>query len=243
MTTAHGRARVLVAIPVFNEERTVVSVVAAVKTHAPRFDLVMINDGSSDGTEAILRDLKVTTATHYCNLGYGRAIQTAIRYARANQYDALITLDADGQHRPEDIEHLYADFEAGGVDILIGSRFVEHKRYENTPLLRRLGMRLFSAVVGMLTGQAIYDTSSGLKIVHRRVFDLLAERPFVDFHAEVLTYVIASGHRVAESPIVVNQRHHGSSMYSWFSAIEYFPKVAFLTLMGFVEARLRKGKA
>jgi len=243
MTSSSGRPRVLVAIPVFNEERTVARVVQAVRTSTPRFDLVMVNDGSSDRTEAILRDLHVTTVTHLCNLGYGRALQTAIRYARAGGYDALITLDADGQHRPEDIERLYTDFDAGDFDVLIGSRFVEQRRYDDVPLTRRLGMRLFSAIVGVLTGQVIYDTSSGLKIMHRRVFDALAERPFVHFHAEVLTYLIASGYKVTERPVVVDERHFGASMYSWLGAIEYAPKVAFLTLLGFVEAHLRKGRA
>ena len=122
-----------------------------------------------DATGDILKRLGVTTARHLCNLGYGRAIQTAIKYAITCDYDVLISLDADGQHDPEQVQALY-DFEMEqGFDLLIGSRYVKTHDYSQSPLGRRLGMKLFSALVRAITGQRIHDTTSGLKVIRRRV--------------------------------------------------------------------------
>lgn len=235
-------ARVLIAIPAFNEEHTIESVVCGVRSAIPEFDLLIVNDGSQDRTEAILERIGQPTATHLCNLGYGRAVQTAIKYARRHGYRALITLDADGQHRPDDIRRVYAEYEAGDYDLLIGSRFVGSRRYGTEPLVRRAGMRIFSALIALLTGHRIYDTSSGMKVIDRRVFDVLAGRPFVDFHAEAIVYLIERGFRVGESPITVQPRTHGSSMYTPISAVKYPVKVAFLILLGVIDARLLRGR-
>src|SRR5882672_2538540 len=97
-------SRILIAIPAYNEARTIAAVVERVRSSLPDNDLLVVDDGSGDATRLILKTLGVTVATHMCNLGYGRAIQTAIMYALDSDYDALITLDADGQHQPEQIE-------------------------------------------------------------------------------------------------------------------------------------------
>ena len=244
MTTEADRReqRVLVAIPAYNEAPTIEAVVDRVRADASDFDLLVINDGSRDDTGGVLARLGVATATHLCNLGYGRALQTAITYAERHGYDALITFDADGQHRASDLRRLYDAFNAGGYDLLIGSRFIEGRSYSTEPLVRRLGMQLFSALIALFTGQRVHDTSSGLKVIGRRVFPALRGRPFVDFHAEVLVYLIESGYRVGESPIVVEPRRHGESMYSTLSALKYPLKVSFLILIGALEGRLARGR-
>ncbi len=230
--------RVLIAVPAFNEEATIETVVERVRTDAPAFDLLVVNDGSRDGTAAVLRRLNVHCATHLCNLGYGRALQTAIGYARAAGYDALITFDADGQHRASDIPKLYDAFEAGKYDLLIGSRFLAAGNYSTEPFVRRIGMRVFSSLLAVATGRRIYDTSSGLKVIGRDVFALLGTRPFVDFHAEVLFYLLVERRRVAEFPVSVEPRRHGTSMYNTLSALKYPLKVIFLLFVGMVDTLL-----
>jgi glycosyltransferase involved in cell wall biosynthesis len=232
------RPRVLIAIPAYNEEHTIEAVVSGVRSAIPEFDLLIVNDGSGDATESILRRMGQPAATHLCNLGYGRAVQTAIKYADRRGYDALITLDADGQHRPDDILRVYREYESDDYDLLIGSRFVQSRRYDSEPAIRRAGMRLFSALIALLSGRRVYDTSSGMKVINRRVFEVLASRPFVDFHAEAIVYLLENGYRVGESPITVQRRTHGTSMYTALSAIKYPVKVVFLILIGVLEARL-----
>ena len=232
--------RVLVAVPAYNEEATIDKVVARIRESMPEFDLLVVNDGSRDGTRRILESLGVTTATHLCNLGYARAIQTAIKYALACDYDTLITLDADGQHHPEQVLALYAESAGTGWDVLIGSRYVGTKDYSNSPLGRRVGMQLFSRLVKLATGQRIYDTSSGLKVMRRSVFEPLSQSLFVDFHAEALVYLIRLGYKVGEYPITAAERTHGQSMYSFLSHLKYPLKTSVLVLLGLIEANLRR---
>jgi glycosyltransferase involved in cell wall biosynthesis len=229
---------VLIAIPAYNEEQTIEAVAKSVRSAVPQFDVLVVNDGSTDTTGATLRRLSVTTATHLCNLGYGRTVQTAIMYAERHGYEALITFDADGQHRAEDIGLLYEAFSAGKFDLLIGSRFVETRQYETEPLLRRAGMRLFSTLIGLLFRQRVYDTSSGLKVIPRRIFRPLMSRSFVDLHAEAIAYLLTLGYRVGEYPIAVEKRRHGQSMYTTISAVTYPLKVSLLMVLGIIDARL-----
>jgi glycosyltransferase involved in cell wall biosynthesis len=232
--------RALVAIPAYNEEATIAGVVSAVRQAAPAFDVLVVNDGSRDRTGQVLEGLDVTTATHVCNLGYGRTLQTAIKYAKARGYEVLVTFDADGQHQAGDIARLYEQFVDGDYDLLIGSRFVVTRDYSTEPWMRRIGMQLFSLVVRLFAGRRIYDTSSGLKVIHRRVFSVLIERPSADFHSEVIVYLLLRGSRVGEFPITVTARRHGTSMHSWFSAIQYPLKTSLLTLLSVVEAKLSR---
>ena len=234
--------RGLVAIPAFNEEGTIVEVVSGVRRAVPELDVLVINDGSLDKTGQVLQQIGVTTATHLANLGYGRAMQTAIKYAAAHDYDFLVTFDADGQHQPEDIRRLYLRFKEGAYDLLIGSRFIQTRRYRTEPIVRRIGMHIFSLLVRVLTGRRIFDTTSGMKAIHRRVFRMLTLRPSVDFHAEVIIYLMLRGCHVGEHPISISPRQHGVSMYSPMSSIKYPLKIALLVLLNAVEAKFVRGR-
>jgi glycosyltransferase involved in cell wall biosynthesis len=235
--------RVLVAIPAYNEEATLEEVVRQVRAYVPEFDLLVVDDGSQDNTGQILKELRVVTATHLCNLGYGRAIQTAVKYALSYNYDALITLDADGQHYPEELRGLFAEFTGGGWDMLIGSRHVDKQDYSSIPLGRRIGMRLFSILVRLTTGKRIYDTTSGLKVFGRSVFTSLTYGHFVDFHAEAIVYLLRLGFRVGEYPISVARRVKGRSMYSALSYFKYPLKTLLMVFLGIVQASLtRRGE-
>jgi glycosyltransferase involved in cell wall biosynthesis len=232
--------RLLVGIPAYNEAPTIAAVVRDVRHAMPEADLLVVNDGSRDATADILRDLGVPVATHLCNLGYGRAIQTSIKYALANDYDILVTLDADGQHRPADIRRVVDDLRRNGWDALIGSRYAEMGSYAYAPPGRRLGMRLFSILTRVVSGRRIYDTTSGLKILRRSVFAPLVEWHFVDFHAEAIVYLSRLGFRVGEHPISAAERTHGRSMYSPISYLVY-PLMTFtMVVLAVVQAGIAR---
>lgn len=234
------KLRVLVAIPAYNEAASIATVVERVRESLPDFDLLVVNDGSRDATERILTQLAVQTTTHLCNLGYGRAIQTALTYAMRCNYDVLITLDADGQHYPEQVKALYNENLGAGWDVLIGSRYVESHDYSRSPLGRRIGMRLFSWLVRTVGRQHIYDTTSGLKIIRRSVFEPLTRWHFIDFHAEAIVYLLRLGYRVGEYPITVAERAHGTSMYSLLSHVTYPLKTLLILLIAVVQAELTR---
>src|SRR5262245_39766077 len=102
----------------------------------PALDLLVVNDGSSSPVGDLLTRLGVATARQLCNPGYGRAIQTAIKYAITCDYDVLISLDADGQHDPEQVQALYNFEVEQGFDLIIGSRYVKTHDYSQSPLGR-----------------------------------------------------------------------------------------------------------
>ena len=242
MSTA-TRHRTLVAIPAYNEAATIRAVVERVRAHLPDCDLLVVNDGSLDATGRVLRGTGATVIAHLCNLGYGRAIQTAVLYAERAGYDRLVTLDADGQHDPAQVGALLAEFDSGRWDLLIGSRYVAGRRYTGVPLGRRMGMRLFSSMVGLMTGHRIYDTTSGLKVIGRQTFTPLTKWQFIDFHAEALVYLMRLGYRIGEYPITVADRLHGTTMYSALSHVKYPLKTALMVVLGVVEANLARRRA
>jgi len=237
MSETSNPSKTLVAIPAFNEAVTIAEVVGRVRRSLPDFDLLVVNDGSLDHTEDVLHGLGVATATHLCNLGYGRAIQTAVKYAHRFGYETLITLDADGQHQPEQVLALFREYEASHSDCLVGSRFVKAHDYGEAPFDRRMGMVLFSWLTFVFAGKRIYDTTSGLKAIRSSAFEALSRWHFVDFHAEALVYLSRLGFRVAEFPITVEERRAGVSMYSPLKAMVYPAKTALMVLLAVVHAR------
>ena len=235
---APANKRILIAVPAYNEENTIGGVVKRLQDLLPDFDLLVVNDGSNDSTGQILQSLGVVTAVHLSNLGYGRAIQTAVKYALSCGYDILITLDADGQHHPEQIQSIYDESIRSDWDVLIGSRYVDAQNYSHNPLGRRAGMQIFSLLVRLITKQRIYDTTSGLKVIKRDVFEPLSHWHFVDFHSEAIVYLIRLGYRIGEYPITVSERTQGQSMYSILSHLKYPLKTSLMLLLGIVEAKL-----
>jgi len=240
---AAGSHRTLVAIPAYNEAVTIRDVVERVRANLPDCDLLVVNDGSRDDTAARLAGSGATVVGHLCNLGYGRAIQTAVVYAARHGYDRLVTLDADGQHDPAQVRTLLNEFDSGRWDLLIGSRYIVTKQYTGVPLGRRVGMQLFSTLVGLVAGRRVYDTTSGLKVIGRQAFVPLTTWQFIDFHAEAIVYLMSLGYRIGEFPITVAERQHGQSMYSWLSAVKYPLKTSLMVVLGVVEARLARRRA
>lgn len=156
--------RFLTALPVFNEERHVLEVLAEVQRHAD--DVLVVDDGSSDRTPRLLADLKgVQVLTHPVNRGYGAALQSAFDYAIEQKYDALVTIDCDGQHQPQLIREMAAALDPPSgerVDIVSGSRYLENFPGDSIPpedrrrinmdithqLNERLGLNLTDAFCG-----------------------------------------------------------------------------------------------
>lgn len=174
--------RYLVAIPAYNEAASIAAVIDEVQLAVPGTDVVVIDDGSTDETAFVCRQRGVRVLSHYCNLGYGYATQTAILFASRNGYDALLTLDADGQHDPGQLPALVEAFQTQDADYLIGSRHLTKPRYAQTSFGRKMGMIVFSVLTRLLTGERIYDTTSGLRLIDRPAYASLLAWGFVDFH-------------------------------------------------------------
>ena len=201
----------------------------------PEFDRVVINDGSKDSTADVVATLGEKQLRLPCNLGYGHALQTGLKYAQTRGYDIVVSLDADGQHRAEDVPRLVRALDEGGVDMVIGSRFCEAQSY-NSSINRRLGQLLFSHLTYLLIGHRIYDTSSGFKAMRARAYNVVIDRTFMDFHLETIVLLSLLDFKIMEIPSAVEERKFGRSMHSIASIFRYPLMTILLTMVAVMDA-------
>lgn len=209
--------RVAVVIPARNEARSIESVVMEVVRRHPRFDVIVIDDASTDGTSEAARKAGARVLRAPIGLGYGGAVQTGFKYAHRRDYDLVVLMDADGQHDPDYIKVLVEG--ARQYDMVIGSRFRGLAAYR-IPFVRRLGMKVFSRITSSITGQKITDTSSGFQALRRDVFSLFALGSYpVDFpDADTIIWVARHGFKVTEVAVKMHPRRAGTSMISGLGA-------------------------
>jgi glycosyltransferase involved in cell wall biosynthesis len=156
---------IVAAVPAYNEEKTIAKVVVRAVKHVDK--VVVVDDGSLDDTATIAERLGAQVVRHEGNLGYGAAIRSCFNVARDLNPDALVILDADGQHSADDIPKLLAPIQAGEADIIVGSRFAGGGTSE-IPSYRRAGMRLLNEVTNRIAKQKISDTQSGFRAYSRK---------------------------------------------------------------------------
>lgn len=231
--------RALVVIPAYNEVTTIGAVLRGLQTAAPEVQRLVVTDGSRDGTAETVRSSGERQLELVCNVGYGRALQAGLLYAMRHGYEVVVTIDADGQHDPNDIPRLLAELDASNADMVIGSRFVRDRAYRG-PLGRRVGQAAFSLLTRLLMRRRIYDTTSGLKAMRASACRAALEGRFLDFHTEVLVRLSMLGFRIIELPIVVRERSVGQGMYSFMSAVAYPVKTTLFIITGMLDAMLRR---
>jgi hypothetical protein len=227
---------VLVIVPALNEEESLAATLDEVRAVAPWVDLLVVDDGSGDGTAEVARARGVPVLRHVVNLGVGAALQSGFRYALESGYAIGVQLDADGQHDPRDLEALVAPVRDGRCDVAIGSRYVTPSGYR-TPRARRLGMLLFSAVVRVALGQRIADTTSGFRAYGRPAMDVGRvdfPRDFPD--APLLIALGRRGFRFLEVPARMREREAGRSFYTLSKSLYYPYKNMLASLMAWLRS-------
>ncbi len=223
--------KTLVIIPAYNEEKNIVSTVEALRACCPALDLLVVNDGSSDATGELCREHGYPLADLPVNLGIGGSVQTGYRYALARGYDAAVQLDADGQHRPEDIPALLAPLERGEADLVIGSRFLDRRGFRSSPA-RRFGIGFLSALVRGLCGVEVRDVTSGLRAADRAVITFFAREYAQDYpEPESVLAAGMEGFRIMEIPVEMRPRQGGESSITPFRGLYYMVKVSLALLL------------
>ena len=223
--------RLLVIVPAYNEEGSIEKVVTNIGTANSQYDIVVINDCSTDRTSEILEKTFINHVDLPINLGIGGAMQTGYLYALDNKYDYAVQVDGDGQHDPKEIIRLVAKMESGKADMIIGSRFVEKTEY-NQKIMRMLGINMFSLVTRFLIGQSIKDSTSGFRLVNHRVIKYFAENYPTDYpEPEVLVGLTRRGFKIVEIPVRMHLRETGVSSINSLRSVYYMAKVFFAMLI------------
>lgn len=236
VTDLHGNIRKLVIIPAYNEQDTVVEQCREVQSKAPDFDIIVINDHSEDETLARCRAAGIHVLDHSVNLGIGGAMQSGYRYAAANGYDIAVQVDGDGQHDPEFLDAMLDKLIEEDADMVIGSRFIEREGYQSTTV-RRWGIRYFSGLIRLLTGQRVTDPTSGYRMVRGDLIGALAREYPQDYpEPESVVRLLRQGRKVVEVPVKMRERGGGTSSITARNSVYYIIKVT----MAIMLERMRK---
>jgi glycosyltransferase involved in cell wall biosynthesis len=229
--------RTLVFIPAWNEEGTVSDVITGVRDHLPDADLLVVDDGSTDGTAETSRVAGALVASLPFNQGLGAALQTGYLYALRQGYDFCAHLDADGQHPPAEVARLLDEVRADRADLVIGSRYSEPGQAESDDyrptISRRIGTSVFRFFLTLATRQRFTDTTSGMRAANRRVMELFSENYSPDFaEIESLQLAVREGLRVEEVPVRMLERVGGSSFLTPLRSAFFIFKGLIVLLVG-----------
>ena len=226
----------LVIIPAYNESASIVNTVNDIKTNAPDFDYVVINDRSKDNTYKICVDNNINVLDLPLNLGIGGAVQTGYWYALENGYDIAVQFDGDGQHDAKYLGVMVDSLVSNNADMVIGSRFIEKQGFQSS-VARRFGIKYFSALIKLLTSNRITDPTSGYRMCNKKVIELFVNNYPKDYpEPETVTSVLRKKLNVIEIPVVMRPREEGVSSISLKKSVYYMFKV---TLAIMIE-RIRK---
>jgi hypothetical protein len=220
-------------VPALNEERALPAVIAELRAFDPGLDVVVVDDGSADGTAGVARSLGARVLRLPFNLGIGGAVQTGFRFAFENDYDLAVRVDGDGQHDAAQLGRLIAPVLAGEADIVVGSRFASDEHGYRSSRARRVGIRLLARVVSRIVGQRVTDTTSGFQALNRHGIALFA-RDYPHDYPEVEATVMVFRHRLRliEVPVTMRERGGGRSSVTSLRSVYYMVKVLLAIFVG-----------
>ena len=157
--------KIIVGIPAFNEEKNIAVLIIQLKKIADK--IIVCNDGSTDLTSKIAEELGATVVNHEKNLGYGAAIKSIFLKAKNLDGDILVTFDADGQHRIEDVDKVINPIINGESDLVIGSRFLDENEKE-VPKYRKVGINVLTKITNATIKKQLTDSQSGLELIQKK---------------------------------------------------------------------------
>ena len=210
--------KISIGIPAYNEEKNIGVIITKLKKITD--SIIVCDDGSDDLTAKIARDLGAIVVTHKRNLGYGAAIKTIFQKSKEIECDILVTFDADGQHRVEDIESVINPIKNNDSDIVVGSRFLNNEN--NVPSYRKLGIKVITQVTNASIKKQLTDSQSGFRAYNKQVInDITPSDTGMGVSTEILIKASRNNFRISEVPIKIlyegdtsthNPVSHGTSV-------------------------------
>ena len=223
---------VLIVIPAYNEQARIGAVVAGVQRALPEADVLVVDDGSSDGTASAAQTAGALVVRLPMNLGYGAALQTGYKWAVRRRYALIGQLDADGQHSPEFLPTMFDKLKDDGVDVVIGSRFLDRDGHYRPSAARKVGIALFSRVASLIMHQHITDPTSGLQVMRLPVAQFFCTEVYPSDYpdADILILLHRSGFQVREMAVQMGPPP-GKSMHSGHRSLYYIYKMGLSILV------------
>jgi glycosyltransferase involved in cell wall biosynthesis len=210
--------KIVIGIPAYNEEKNIASLLIKLKKISQ--DIIVCNDGSNDLTGKIAKELGATVIEHEKNLGYGSAIKSIFLKAHEINADILVTFDADGQHRIEDINVILEPIKNNIADIVIGSRFLNNN--QEIPKYREIGIKAITKLTNVTGGTKITDSQSGFRAYSKKILDkIIPQESGMGISTEILIKAQKADFKITEVPITIlydgdtsthNPISHGSSV-------------------------------
>ena len=229
--------KIIVGLPAYNEEKNIAKIIVKLKKVADQ--IIVCDDGSTDLTSRIAESLGVTVIKHPKNVGYGSAIRSIFLKAREINAECLVTIDADGQHRVEDVNKVINQISNGESDIVIGSRFLDESRKE-VPNYRKVGIKVITKLTNATIKKQLTDSQSGFRAYSKKVLNELDLSELgMGISTEILIKASSKNFRISEVPIKIlyngetsthNPITHGSSVI--ISTIKYTSLQRPLTFYG-----------
>ena len=223
--------KIAIGMPAYNEEKNIAPIIA--KITEKRFSVILCNDGSIDMTEKIAQQMGAIVINHTKNLGYGGAIRSLFLKAKEMECDVLVTFDADGQHRIQDIDTVLEPILKNQADIVIGSRFLG-KKVENLPKYRKIGIDVITKLTNASLEKEITDSQSGFRAYNKEALQKINPSEYgMGVSTEILIKSSKADLRIVEVPIKIlyegntsthNPISHGTSVIfstMKFTAIEH----------------------
>lgn len=214
------QVRILLIVPCFNEQESVFSVLDEIRALGDGYDVMVIDDGSTDNTYEVASAVAPTVRL-LSNLGIGGAVQTGVKYAAANDYHACIQIDGDGQHPAEEVLKLVETWQQHQCDIVVGSRYLDSDSFRSTRF-RRVGSRLVAWTLQLFFRVRVTDPTSGMRLFGHRAIQLFARTYPFDFPEPIsLAWAFGRGLTVRECPVKMRSRFAGNSSISGWKVISY----------------------
>lgn len=235
-----SRKKTLIIIPAYNEAGSITRVLKSVRNYSPYVDILVVNDGSIDDTENIVRGLMEEDAHVYLinlpyNMGIGNAMQTGFIFGREKGYDVCVQCDGDGQHPAHQINRLIEAVVHNDIDIAIGSRFRLRYTYTSTAA-RRIGIYVLSKIVSFSVKKSITDPTIGFRAFSReavRFFSVIYPSDYPEPESLILAH--RKGLKIEEVPIKIMKRKHGISSINFLDSIYYMVKVTIAIIIDLFE--------
>lgn len=235
--------KILISVIAYNEEQNIEKTLRDLIDNNFGFDIIVIDNGSSDGTVEACKKLNINYVSHCINTGSSTGtVMTYFLYAYKNNYDILCQFDGDGQHVASELKKIIEPVAEGKADYVIGSRYLNKGGFQST-FIRRFGIKLFSFFNSMIVGQKITDVTSGFRAYSNRVIQYFAleyRKEIYDIN-QLLLLSHYCGSRIIEVPIKMKERQYGKSEFDFFNSV-IFPMKGLINIFGFFLESVKNNK-